>query len=266
MATALYTIILFIVNAVVGIIGLFLTINGGLMAWSKSVATQTFGDIWNVFINKTNITNKSSITHNIGDAVLNISSKYSVLIFVIGLIILLICGAGIIGTCCKSSLCLKIYMGVIFIVILSHIIILIVYFSTKHNPKKFFIHLLNNSIYEYKNLSSGDPTSVFMGLTMIKFNCCGVNNGSDFKHSKKFINTDTWNNKTYTLQYPIPCCKFKVNLDILNINNGCLHPLHNYVFHYIDIAAYVSIIILLCEVIILLMATLINKENSSATA
>ncbi|CAH8596583.1 unnamed protein product [Heterobilharzia americana] len=262
MATALYTIILFIVNAVVGIIGLFLTINGGLMAWSKSVATQTFGDIWNVFINKTNITNKSSITHNIGDAVLNISSKYS-----------------IIGTCCKSSLCLKIYMGVIFIVILSHIIILIVYFSTKHNPKKFFIHLLNNSIYEYKNLSSGDPTSVFMGLTMIKFNCCGVNNGSDFKHSKKFINTDTWNNKTYTLQYPIPCCKFKVNLDILsttcpknfttensNINNGCLHPLHNYVFHYIDIAAYVSIIILLCEVIILLMATLINKENSSATA
>ncbi|CAH8866971.1 unnamed protein product [Trichobilharzia szidati] len=275
MVAILYTIILFIVNAVVAIVGLALVINGGLMAWSKNVPSQTFGDVWDDFFNKTEFSNTTSITKSISDAVMNISSHYSISIFIIGLVILCICVAGILGVCCKSSLCLKIYMAVIFLVILAHIITLAVYFTTKQSPEKFFVDFMNSSMYEYKSLSSGDPTSVLMGLAMIKFNCCGVNNGTDFKLSKVFVKKDTWNHKTYKVEYPIPCCKFKADLEILsdtcpknfndensNVNTGCLKPIHTYVFRYIDTAAYISIIILLCEVIIFLMAGMIYKENN----
>ncbi|VDQ02904.1 unnamed protein product [Trichobilharzia regenti] len=108
MVAVLYTIILFVVNAVVGIVGLVLVINGGLMAWSKNVASQTFGDVWDEFFNKTDISNTTLMTKSITDAIMNISSRYSISIFIIGLFILLVCVAGIFGACCKSSLCLKI--------------------------------------------------------------------------------------------------------------------------------------------------------------
>ncbi|KAH8856926.1 tetraspanin-CD63 receptor [Schistosoma japonicum] len=261
MVNMLYRLILFTVNAVIGIIGLSLVILGGLMTWSKSTATKAFGDIWTTYINKMNLTN-TSIDRSIGDAVLKMSSHYSQPIFAIGIIILLICIAGILGSCCKSYLCLKIYIVGISIVILSHLIVLAIYFARKQAPQAFFIKLLNYSINQYESISSGDTNSVFMGLVMIKFNCCGAQNGSDFNHSMKFAKSDVWNNKTFTtLSYPIPCCKFNKNLEIQdkscpnkftdtnsNINTGCLKPLHHFLFHYTDIAAYISIVLLLCEV------------------
>ncbi|KAH8856924.1 tetraspanin-CD63 receptor [Schistosoma japonicum] len=253
MVNMLYRLILFTVNAVIGIIGLSLVILGGLMTWSKSTATKAFGDIWTTYINKMNLTN-TSIDRSIGDAVLKMSSHYSQPIFAIGIIILLICIAGILGSCCKSYLCLKIYIVGISIVILSHLIVLAIYFARKQAPQAFFIKLLNYSINQYESISSGDTNSVFMGLVMIKFNCCGAQNGIT------------------TLSYPIPCCKFNKNLEIQdkscpnkftdtnsNINTGCLKPLHHFLFHYTDIAAYISIVLLLCEIILLLMAIMISR-------
>ncbi|KAK4467756.1 hypothetical protein MN116_008686 [Schistosoma mekongi] len=272
MGDMLYRFVLFAVNTVIGIIGLSLVILGGLMTWSKSTATKAFGDVWTMYINKMNFTN-TSIDRSIGDAALKMSGHYSRPIFAIGMVILLICIAGILGSCCKSYLCLKIYIVLLSIVILSHIITLAIYFARKQAPQAFFIRLLNYSIYEYESISSGDTNSVFMGLVMIKFNCCGVQNGSDFNHSMKFIKSDVWNNKTFTkLSYPIPCCKFNKFLEIQdkscpnkfteinsNINTGCMKPLHQFLFYYTDITAYISIVLLLCEIILLLLAIMISR-------
>ncbi|CAH8651434.1 unnamed protein product [Schistosoma rodhaini] len=272
MANILFTLVLFSVNVVVGVVGLALAILGGLMTWSKSATTRTFGEIWGRYLEKMNLTNTSS-EQTIVDVTLKMSGHYSRPIFAIGLIILIICIAGILGSCCKSSLCLKIYIAAISIFIITHIIILIVYFASKQQPHKFLIQFLNYSIHEYVSISSGDPNSILMGLIMMKLNCCGARNGSDFYHPVKFDRTDVWNGVTYTnLKYPVPCCRFNGNLEIQdescpksfkisNIHNGCLKPLHRLLTYYVDIAAYLSLMLLLCEIIIFLMAILINKRR-----
>ncbi|CAH8621870.1 unnamed protein product [Schistosoma curassoni] len=272
MANILFTLVLFSVNVIVGIVGLALAIIGGLMTFSRSATTRTFGEIWGRYLEKMNLSN-SSIEQTIADATLKMSGHYSRPIFAIGLIILIICIAGILGSCCKSSLCLKIYITAISIIIITHIIILIVYFARKQVPHTFLIQFLNYSIHDYISISSGDPNSILMGLIMMKLNCCGARNGSDFYHPVKFNRTDVWNGVTYThLKYPLPCCKFKDNLEIQgdtcpnsfrnsNVHNGCLKPLHQLLTYYVDIAAYISFILLLCEIIILLMAVLINKKR-----
>ncbi|RTG83232.1 uncharacterized protein DC041_0006334, partial [Schistosoma bovis] len=178
------------------IVGLALAVLGGLMTFSRSATTRTFGEIWGRYLEKMNVSN-SSIEQTIADATLKMSGHYSRPIFAIGLIILIICIAGILGSCCKSSLCLKI----------------VIHYS------HFYHHY-----YTYHYI--------------------------DRLFCKKTSHTD--------LKYPLPCCQFKDNLEIQgntcpnsfrnsNVHNGCLKPLHQLLTYYVDIAAYISFILLLCE-------------------
>ncbi|XP_018649838.1 uncharacterized protein Smp_201720 [Schistosoma mansoni] len=82
MANILFTLVLFSVDVVVGVVGLALAILGGLMTWSKSATTRTFGEIWGRYLEKMNLTNTSS-EQTIADVTLKMSGHYNRPIFAI---------------------------------------------------------------------------------------------------------------------------------------------------------------------------------------
>ncbi|KAK4467717.1 hypothetical protein MN116_008651 [Schistosoma mekongi] len=107
--------------------------------------------------------------------------------------------------------------------------------------------------------------------------CCGVNDGEDFTKSTNFWRNDTYVGESYTdIKYPLICCKWNGSHPVTNdgcpksytdrnsnINRGCMDPLKDVIFQYLDIAAYALIgVSVLLFIIVLLTVALIRSGGA----
>lgn len=261
--------ILAIVNIIVGIIAAVILIFGAILTWSKDMAVKVISSVLHEILQKVD-PNDTTLGDKIATELLNFCSNYGLVLFIFGAIIFCICVLGCVGACCKVSIIMIIYLALISAIVLVHAVLLIIYFTRKDIPASMLGKQLENLVMQYQSLMSKDGPSLTLGLLMPRFNCCGFKNGDDFKTSTNFKRTDGYDGKIYsTITYPIPCCKMDNAYKIIdatcpqsftkansNFDQGCEKPFEDMVLHYLDLVAYVSIGILLFNVLLIVFGVL----------
>ncbi|CAH8654284.1 unnamed protein product [Dicrocoelium dendriticum] len=204
--------------------------------------------------------NRQSVHLEPGTAVLG--SPFGLAIFIIGIVILGLCVLGLFGACCNSHILLIVYAILHGILLIAEIIVVIIYAAKPNiltDPLKGTIDTMTAN---YVSVNSTDTDSMVMKALMFALQCCGSNDGGDFKNSTKFKRTQVYDKTTYTLMYPVPCCKFDQSNQPVgscpgtfdsvnsNIRQGCWKVLKGYIDRYGMMAVYVSIGVILLQVIL----------------
>ncbi|KAF7261917.1 hypothetical protein EG68_00765 [Paragonimus skrjabini miyazakii] len=182
-------------------------------------------------------------------------------------VIILVSGMGFVGAMCNLKV-LKLYILLLLAIVSVHLLLMIFYFARPEMVTKALRNEFYNLVKKYKSFDGDDTPSVFLAIIMIATNCCGANNGSDFRDSMN--TTDKLLGKTYTdLQYPIVCCKMDTSFKLLdancptnfntensNINEGCVPKLEAKLLKMTNIIVYVSLSVILFNTIIIAIAFL----------
>nr|CAX73483.1 hypothetical protein [Schistosoma japonicum] len=198
-----------------------------------------------------------------------------VVIFIIGMVIMAICILGIIGVCCRSKVCLAVYLAVIIAITICVVILIIVY---KVKPT-LVTSVLDSTITllaaDYVSIASGDTNSVLFAAFMIVLQCCGSTSVTDITTSSKFSNTDTYSSTSYTpLVRPIPCCKVGPDLALKdstcpttlssteqNDSTGCKSVIQSNIIIYADKIMYVSFGVLAFLVLLIVLASCVMAKH-----
>lgn len=252
-------VLLIVLNILFLIIGIALSVVGGLLKWNTSaIVSLVEGHI-------VPLMKQHGGKQEVVETVVRLTQSlapFGLAIFVVGIIILVLCVLGLFGAICNSRLLLIVYLILHGILVVGEIIVVIIY-AVKPNiltdPLKATIETMTQN---YVSIDSSDTDSMVMKAIMFALQCCGSNNGEDFKNSTKFKRNQVYDGTTYTLQYPVPCCKFDqnnkpmgrcpANFDTVNSNikQGCWTALKGYIDRYGMIAVYISIGVILLQVIL----------------
>ncbi|KAF8569766.1 hypothetical protein P879_04377 [Paragonimus westermani] len=188
-------------------------------------------------------------------------------LMIFAVVVVLVSGMGFFGAMCYPKI-LKLYTVLLLVIVSVHLLLMIVYFARPQMATKALRSEFYNLVKKYKSFDGNDSPSVFLALIMIATNCCGANNGSDFKGSMN--TTDKLLGRTYTdLQYPVVCCKLDTSFKLLdancptnfsaensNVNEGCVSKLETKLFKLTNIIVYVSLSVILFNIIIIAIAFL----------
>ncbi|KAK4467716.1 hypothetical protein MN116_008650 [Schistosoma mekongi] len=201
-------------------------------------------------------------------------------ITILGIVSVIISLLGCCGACCNMKILLWIYEILVGILALALLVIISVYFIHKKSITNTAITVLNTGVTNYQSMTSHKLDSLFVAIISIKLNCCGVDGGEDFAKSTNFWRNDTYAGKQYTdIKYPLICCKWNRSQPITNfrcpksftdrnsnINRGCMDPLKNVIFQYLDISAYALIgVFVLLFFIFLFTVTIMRSGGAMET-
>ncbi|VDO47550.1 unnamed protein product [Schistosoma margrebowiei] len=172
---------------------------------------------------------------DMASGILQLTSPFGFLLFILGLVSLAICLFGFCGACCKSTLCLK----VIF---------------------KLARKIAHNSLRNYRSIGSNNTDSIIYSVIMPTLNCCGLMNGSDFDDSPNFQRKVLFNEQNLDLKYPIPCCKMDAKFVVLdptcpgefniknsNIHEGCWVKLRQIIGFYGGMIVICGLVVILFQ-------------------
>ncbi|CAH8601734.1 unnamed protein product [Heterobilharzia americana] len=159
------------------------------------------------------------------------------------------------------------------ILVIGQIAGIVFYFAKKDIPRKLIKEHLANAVHNYVSLESEEDSSLFLGIIMPVLKCCGYTNGEDFKKSGHFSKRDVYDRTLFAnLKYPIPCCKMtdkfylednhcptKFTGDNSYIQYGCEEKFEGFVFKYLDIVCYITIVLVVFQLILIVCTAVLLK-------
>ncbi|KAA0185202.1 putative Tetraspanin [Fasciolopsis buskii] len=254
-------VILFAVNFTVGTAAFLVMIAGALLAWGKSFINEQLTHAIGPMIERVYGQEMAADVMHISELVLRFTSPFGLTIFIIGLIVTAICFFGFCGSCCNNSICLKVYIGLLCVMLVTEISLMAFYYSNRPIIFDVAEKLLNQSLHNYRSFTAEEPDSVLFNVMMPALNCCGIHSGRDFRDAPNFERRMKINGETIYLSYPYPCCKMDMNfktiysscprvftLENSNVYTGCWTALEPYLVHSSNVAAIIGLVVLLIQV------------------
>lgn len=263
-----FRIILFCLNTAVMIACFALMVIGGMLAWGTSFIISQL-DKFVEPLKKTLGVDAADVTKNAVEMLLPITRPVGIVLFICGLGILMVAVFGCVGATCNRKLCLRIYIGLLMFFVVSHLVLLITYFLKTRLIANLITKQLEEPVKNYVSIKSQQTESIFISLIMGIFQCCGYNNGEDFKNSK-MESSDAWMGQVYTdLKYPMFCCKMTTEFNFeypdcprsfekhqSNINRGCGPEAEKRMLGLFNKLIYSSLLILIFNIVIIIIALL----------
>ncbi|CAL8090890.1 unnamed protein product [Calicophoron daubneyi] len=261
-------VLLCLFNAVVLVIGIAAIIAGAILKWNKSLFQKILDKYVEELVQKVNVDAREVVNEVIGK-VQDMASSISTALLVFGIIMVVIAILAFVGACCHIKAILILYAVIIGALIVIHVIYLAVYFANRDIVLKYPMKVFEDMVYNYKSMSSNESDSLVLGALMQYYNCCGYSNGSDFNSpNSQFTHKDEYENQTITVEYPVPCCKVYGDWNDnqtcpvtftesnSNIEVGCKDKFRHDLQLIMDLISKVSIVILVFNVIVFVLAIL----------
>ncbi|TNN11095.1 hypothetical protein EWB00_004911 [Schistosoma japonicum] len=272
MCTFVLRLTLLLINSLVGLSALILASFGAILVWGKDTITKELNDVIGPMLNKMYGEEVARDFTDLASTILEFTSPFGLLLFILGLVALAICLFGFCGTSCKNLLCLRIYIGLLLVLVVIEITAMSFYYTDRESIFKLARDIAENSLRNYQSIGSNNTDSIVYSVIMPTLNCCGLVNGSDFDHAPRFQRNVFFNQQTYNLQYPISCCKMDSKFVILdptcpgefnahnsNIHQGCWPKLRPV------IGFYCGVIVICGLVVILFQVTTVGHSDGSDT-
>ncbi|KAK4467592.1 hypothetical protein MN116_000257 [Schistosoma mekongi] len=261
--------ILTIINSIFLAISIAIAIAGGIFAWSSDTIKTILNSTLVSYITTTFSSKMTVNTTTLVNNIISIVQPIGVVIFIIGMVIMAICLLGIIGVCCRSKVCLGVYLAVVIAITVCVVALIIVYKTTPTLVTSVLDSAISSWATSYVSIVSGDTDSVLFAALMMLLNCCGSTSVTDITTSSKFSTTDTYSSTSYTpLVRPIPCCKFDSSLALKdstcpttsssteqNDSVGCKTVIQSYITSSADVIMYVSFGVLAFFVLLIVLAS-----------
>ncbi|CAH8866685.1 unnamed protein product [Trichobilharzia szidati] len=261
--------ILIIINSIFLCISVAIAIIGGILAWNSDVVTSVLNSTLVSYITTTFSSKLSVSTTTLVTNIIAIVQPIGVVIFILGMVMIAICLLGIFGACCKSKVCLGLYLAVLIAIVIAIIALIIVYKLYPTVVTSVLDTAIDSWATSYVSIVSGDTNSVLFASLMMLLNCCGSSSVTDITGSSKFSKSDTYLTVSYTnLVRPIPCCKVDSSMALSdstcpttssstkqNDSTGCKTVIRTYITTYADIIFYVALGILAFFVLLIILAS-----------
>nr|CAH8867234.1 unnamed protein product [Trichobilharzia regenti] len=256
-------LIMIFVNTLLLLFSLVYVVIGALFTWSKPTGLKIVSGF--VQLLQQHVKIDQSYLDNLAKYIINFTSKFSYIIFILGTLLLVISLLGIFGAIGLYKCLIITYLTVLIIAIVLQFIMIVIYFGNKDLPKRHIRDQLSNAVNNYVSLESEGDSSLFLGIVMPVLHCCGYESGEDFKNSGRFSSTDVYDKiKFVDLKYPIPCCKMTESFaledqscpksftkDNSYIQDGCKEKFEQYILKYLDVVCYVTIVLIIFEVFLI---------------
>ncbi|CAH8866883.1 unnamed protein product [Trichobilharzia szidati] len=256
-------LIIILVNTLLLLFSLVYVIIGALFTWSRPTGLKIVSGF--VQLLQQHVKIDESYLDNLAKYIINFTSKFSYIMFILGTLIMVISLLGILGAIGLYKCLIISYLTVLTIAIVLQFIMIVLYFGNKDLPRKYIREQLSNAVNNYVSLESEGDSSLFLGIMMPVLHCCGYENGEDFKHSGHFSTTDVYDKTQYVdLKYPIPCCKMTNSFSLEDpscpksftndnsyIQDGCKDKFEQYILKYLDAVCYVTIVLIIFEIFLI---------------
>ncbi|RTG89853.1 uncharacterized protein DC041_0011203 [Schistosoma bovis] len=236
MCTVVLRLTLLLINSLVGLSALIVSSFGAILTWGRDTITRELDDVIGPMIKKMYGEEVAQDFTDMASGILQLTSPFGFILFILGLVSLAICLFGFCGACCKSILCLR----VIF---------------------KLARKIAHNSLKNYHSIGSNNTDSIIYSVIMPTLNCCGLLNGSDFDDSPNFQRKVLFNEQNFDLKYPIPCCKMDAKFVVLdptcpgefniknsNIHEGCWVKLRQIIGFYGGMIVICGLVVILFQI------------------
>jgi hypothetical protein len=261
--------VLFVINFIVGAAGFSLLVIGALLTWGRLVLAEQLRQIVGPAVEHFYGDEVGKQVNELAKVILRFTSPFGFLIFVFGCFIFIICVIGCSGACCHKASCLKVYIGLMVLVLVMQVMLMSFYYSNRPLVFEVAQKLLNESLLHYQSIHSEDVNSVLFNVLMPKLNCCGMYGGEDFRVAVNFNRTYMYDGRYIELKYPLSCCKmdrmFRLvdNLCPLtfnetnsNIKHGCWEILEPHLVYYTNVAALVGLFVVSFQVLLIVITGL----------
>jgi len=238
LGTGLMKSLMFVFNGIVWVLGLVLFVVG--------IVVLVEGENWNEIIDGKTV-------------------PVSVLLIIVGLVIAIVGFLGCFGALKQNSGMLLVYAIVLGVVILVQLVAGILAFIYSDEAKS----LASESLIEYVEEYDGDTNKnsvEIMNLIMEEFDCCGVNNATDFL---TLTNSSIWNQNNV----PDSCCKvmqsecgWVYSTDDDNIwHEGCLTKFTG-ILDNVQYSAIAVLVAVLVQVILIVISCQLRKDAEGLIA
>ncbi|CAH8599707.1 unnamed protein product [Heterobilharzia americana] len=260
--------ILTVINSIFLTISIAIAIVGGLVAWNSTVITSIVSNTLVSTITTASSGKMSADAATLTSNIISLTKPIGVIIFVLGIIIMALCLLGIVGVCCKSKVCLGLYLAILVAIVVIHIALIITYEVQPTLITSVLDTTIDSWATGYISIVSGDANSVLFASIMMLLNCCGSTSVTDITTSSKFSTSDTYASTAYSsLVRPIPCCKVDSTFTLSdstcptvsssaqqNDNTGCKTLIRAYINTYCNTIVYVSLGILAFFLLLIIIA------------
>ncbi|CAH8637857.1 unnamed protein product [Schistosoma rodhaini] len=261
--------VLTIINSIVLTISIAIAIGGGIFAWSSSTVTSILSSTLVSYITTLFSSKMTVDTTSLVNNIISIVQPIGVVIFIIGMVLMAICLLGIIGVCCRSKVCLGLYLAVVIAITIAVVALIITYKVKPTLVTSVLDSAVDSWATSYVSIVSGNTNSVLFASLMMLLQCCGSSSVTDITSSSNFATTDTYSGTSYTsMVRPVPCCKVDSNLALTdstcpttssstsqNDSTGCKTVIRSYITTSADVIMYVSFGVLAFLVVLIILAS-----------
>ncbi|CAH8593504.1 unnamed protein product [Schistosoma mattheei] len=250
-------------------ISIAIVIAGGIFAWSSTTVTNILSSTLVSYI-KTTFSSKMSVdTTTLVNNIISIVQPIGLVIFIIGMILMAICWLGIFGVCCRSKVCLALYLAIVIAITIAVVALIITYKVQPTLVTSVLDSTVDSWATSYVSIVSGNTNSVLFASLMMLLQCCGSTSVTDITSSSNFATSDTYSSQSYTsMVRPIPCCKVDSSLALTdstcpttssstnqNDSTGCKTVIRSYITTSADVIMYVSFGVLAFLVVLIILAS-----------
>ncbi|CAH8433678.1 unnamed protein product [Schistosoma rodhaini] len=270
MCTVVLRLTLLLINALVGLSALIVSSFGAILTWGKETITRELDEVIGPMIKKMYDDEVAQDFTDVASAILQLTSPFGLILFILGLVALAICLFGFCGASCKSILCLRVYIGLLLVLIVIEITAMSFYYTNRETVFKLARNIAYKSLQNYRSVGSNNTDSILYSVIMPTLNCCGLLNGSDFDNSPNFQRQVLFNQQNFDLKYPIPCCKMDAKFVVLdptcpgefnsknsNIHEGCWTKLRKIISFYGGLIMICGLIVILFQLLLVIGTTVI---------
>ncbi|CAH8866885.1 unnamed protein product [Trichobilharzia szidati] len=251
-------------NIIVAIVSILMAVGGGLFMLSGDMNFMFLRKTVTLLEKRVNPPNANFGT-GVSKLIMLLTEKFSLVFFTFGLVNFLVCIVGMCAVCTQKSTLLTVYQILTAFLLVGHLSLLIGYYFSKQNFKDHLSNMLGEYMKDYISLRSGASTSIFAGIVMATYKCCGLETHRYFWETPAFSPIDTYDNLMYKgLLFPVTCCKMDENLKIVdktcplkfnklnsNIGIGCGKPFTDKIAFITDMSVFSTLFILVCNVIVM---------------
>ncbi|XP_046344168.1 tetraspanin-9-like [Haliotis rufescens] len=206
---------------------------------------------------------------------------FGLVVIVFGCLIILIAGLGCLGACCQWRVMLGIYGVVVGVILLAEIVAVAVVLAKGSKADEVLDKGLRNALKGYDdNASNKTAKDQSFDAIFSTFQCCGVDNYTDFQDAD--INTN-WDPRNPLHKIPVACCKktnyehisdttftdgdIKKCLSITDMDNtyaythGCYSNLLDFFDNYKYVAIGVGVTIFLIELLVIVLSMCMCRSS-----
>lgn len=216
MCSSLSVCILIFINVVVFLLGIAVAIFGAIAQWGRAAFSEKIVPFISKAMSSTGAGPNVQIDFkefaDLMGQYVNYLSAAGLVIFIFGLILIVMSLTGLCGACKKNKCLLYIYIVLLVILLLAMVALTLTVRFARGDLQQVGRTQLQKYIKDkFVGLdpAKANAQSAILSLIQARLSCCGVTNGTDFDMAKNWNRTYVFNSTSYTLKYPISCCKMK---------------------------------------------------------